>query len=397
MNKTELTREELYERVWSTPAIKLATELGISDVGLGKICKRMRIPKPPPGYWRRVETGQRVARPALPKAKPGDPPVAFFPGKQPDDEQAPRFTLTNPEIEALVRAERQEEQRILVADTLQNALPIIRKTERAYRNAKPGQYGYLVAATTSDHLDLRISHDTLDRALRILDALFKALQQRKLANKAGEIRVNGEAISVGIIEKFSRDKHPDRAKPKASLLYRTPRWIYTPTGQLTLYVEATPAGRRELRDRANSQLEQQLNDAVIKILTLSEENKFEQQLREAEARHRHEAERRRHIEERRRREELARRQTLEQQATLWAQAESVRSFARACEQRIIALSGAIDAESPEAAWIAWAYAHADRLDPTLGKYIPDAVREFSLKDDLKPWEEETQFERWAFR
>jgi biotin operon repressor len=34
----ELTREELYEKVWSTPGTKLAEELGISDVA---------IPQPP--------------------------------------------------------------------------------------------------------------------------------------------------------------------------------------------------------------------------------------------------------------------------------------------------------------------------------------------------------------
>jgi hypothetical protein len=36
MSKTStLTRDDLYEAVWSTPMRKLATEFGISDVGLG--------------------------------------------------------------------------------------------------------------------------------------------------------------------------------------------------------------------------------------------------------------------------------------------------------------------------------------------------------------------------
>jgi hypothetical protein len=34
-----LTREELYEKVWSRPMRSLAKEWGISDVGLAKICK----------------------------------------------------------------------------------------------------------------------------------------------------------------------------------------------------------------------------------------------------------------------------------------------------------------------------------------------------------------------
>ncbi len=33
-------REELYERVWSTPMHKLAKEFGYSDVGLAKLCEK---------------------------------------------------------------------------------------------------------------------------------------------------------------------------------------------------------------------------------------------------------------------------------------------------------------------------------------------------------------------
>lgn len=50
MNPIYLTREELYEAIWSTPASLLAKKYGISDVALGKICKRHQIPKPPRGY-----------------------------------------------------------------------------------------------------------------------------------------------------------------------------------------------------------------------------------------------------------------------------------------------------------------------------------------------------------
>ena len=47
-----VTREGLFEQVWSKPMINLAREYGISDVGLAKICKKMEIPKPQRCYWR---------------------------------------------------------------------------------------------------------------------------------------------------------------------------------------------------------------------------------------------------------------------------------------------------------------------------------------------------------
>jgi len=40
-----MTREELYELVWSKPVRQLAGEFGFSNVGLAKICKRHEIPR----------------------------------------------------------------------------------------------------------------------------------------------------------------------------------------------------------------------------------------------------------------------------------------------------------------------------------------------------------------
>jgi hypothetical protein len=43
--KVTLRREELCEKVWTTPIRKLAPEFGLSDVGLAKICKKHEIPR----------------------------------------------------------------------------------------------------------------------------------------------------------------------------------------------------------------------------------------------------------------------------------------------------------------------------------------------------------------
>jgi hypothetical protein len=43
-DSTRLTREQLYDRVWSTPAWKLGPELGMSGRGLAKRCAREGIP-----------------------------------------------------------------------------------------------------------------------------------------------------------------------------------------------------------------------------------------------------------------------------------------------------------------------------------------------------------------
>ena len=46
----QISRLDLYNRVWSAPMSKLARELDISDVGLAKACRGHNIPRPPRGY-----------------------------------------------------------------------------------------------------------------------------------------------------------------------------------------------------------------------------------------------------------------------------------------------------------------------------------------------------------
>jgi len=65
MAKRELSREELFALVWERPTSEIAKELGISDVAVGKLCEKLQVPKPPRGYWARVEAGQTPRRPAL--------------------------------------------------------------------------------------------------------------------------------------------------------------------------------------------------------------------------------------------------------------------------------------------------------------------------------------------
>ena len=58
----ELTRKALYELVWSKPRSQIGRELGVSDVWIGKMCRRQNVPAPPPGYWANLAAGSRRRR-----------------------------------------------------------------------------------------------------------------------------------------------------------------------------------------------------------------------------------------------------------------------------------------------------------------------------------------------
>jgi hypothetical protein len=61
----EIHRDELYEQVWKLPVSRLAPKYGISDVGLSKICRKLKVPKPPRGYWTKIQFGKKVRQTPL--------------------------------------------------------------------------------------------------------------------------------------------------------------------------------------------------------------------------------------------------------------------------------------------------------------------------------------------
>lgn len=70
-----LLRSDLYRLVWSHPGVRVADLLGISSSALTRVCKRLDVPAPARGHWRRLEVGQSIARPALPEGC--DTPLRF--------------------------------------------------------------------------------------------------------------------------------------------------------------------------------------------------------------------------------------------------------------------------------------------------------------------------------
>jgi hypothetical protein len=61
-----LSRQQLFEQVWSKPVATLAEEWGLSGPGLKKVCRRLVVPVPPRGYWAKLNAGKSVRRAKLP-------------------------------------------------------------------------------------------------------------------------------------------------------------------------------------------------------------------------------------------------------------------------------------------------------------------------------------------
>jgi len=268
-NSIKLTREELYDRVWSMPATKLAKEFGISDVALGKICKKLDIPKPFPGYWQRIASGYNVTRTPLPDPKSGtQKQINIYPNTMAAPAPLP------PEVAARIEAEKAAENHIRVADTLHGCHPLIRQAKQVLEKARPDEYGRL-----HGHLDLHVSKTSLNRALRIMDAFVRVAERRgyvvensKQSPYRPQMVIGEERIKFKLFEKSDRRDRVLTAEEKRKPAYEIrDRWIYTPSGVLSFEIdEYTDYWQRRWTDRLDKPLEEQLNDIMIGLVVTAE-------------------------------------------------------------------------------------------------------------------------------
>jgi len=171
-------REKLYEEVWAEPVKIVAQRYGVSDVALAKTCRKLAIPLPGRGHWARLRAGQKMKRVSLPKLPPG------VPERLPVHHALPPPTEreAGPETAARMERESEKEAAIVVAEALEHPHPLVRAANKHFHMRNPP----LVS-----HLDISVSKDSLDRALRVMDALVKALVARGLAVEVTERKVQG--------------------------------------------------------------------------------------------------------------------------------------------------------------------------------------------------------------
>lgn len=53
----EINPEDLLLAVWSEPVRAIAASFDVSDKAIEKRCKRLNVPKPPRGYWAKIQNG----------------------------------------------------------------------------------------------------------------------------------------------------------------------------------------------------------------------------------------------------------------------------------------------------------------------------------------------------
>ena len=376
-----LSREELYERVWSTPMRTLAAEFGLSDVGLKKTCTRLRIPTPERGYWAKKAAGQRVRQAPLPKL-----PASVRPESMTVDfgavqnaaaaAAAPLEPPTGPVAEQ--RAfESRPENRLTVPDVLETPHRLVAATVVAMRAAKPDAQ-YLLRPRAAAVLDLAVSLGTVDRALRIYDLLIKALfarghtvELRTDDRKTSTVAcISNHRIDMAITEKVERSELP---KPKNAPLYYSKEYTFTPTGRLAFATTVTYLGTRSTwSDGKRQRLEECLNGIIVGLVESAEAMRANDARIEAQRRAWEEEERRRQAAQRRAEEEAGRRRALSVSMKAWRKSTAIREYF--AEMRAAAEAANLVEPSPLRDWLAWAEHYADAIDPRQTLRVPEDVK-----------------------
>lgn len=73
--KENISRDELYRKIWDEPISTLAPSYGVSGSYLARICRELQIPTPGRGYWAQIKVGKQPLKEPLPPLATGDPSV----------------------------------------------------------------------------------------------------------------------------------------------------------------------------------------------------------------------------------------------------------------------------------------------------------------------------------
>jgi hypothetical protein len=363
-----LTREELYELVWSMPATKLGERFSLSGRGLAKLCARHEIPVPERGWWAKKAAGHKLKQPPLAPAKtPGTETIELYVR---DDF---RRWLTAGELDQFEKRIGDESSAAppVVPEVDDSRHPLIVRSRKKHRNTD---------TPVPLHLNIAVGDALRDRALRLATALVNACDARGYTFEAqpdatdgiAHVRVFGQLVGICIAESTRRVPHeltPSEARQKAvGRGWEIPEYDYVPSGELSILLDHyAPSERRSFSGGKERQIEGVLPDVLKALIRIAMRLKADQNRRDEGDRQRQEAAEQRRREEQRRQEEQAlivaerkRRRELFRDAVNLRRAHMLVELIAAVEK--IASSEGVD-EGVLAQWVNQARATAESLNP----------------------------------
>lgn len=374
-------RNLLYEQVWAEPVQTVAKSYGVSGVYLARVCRQLSVPLPPRGYWAKVRAGKSPRRARLPKLKKDEKETLAVWRRS-----APKRA----DVDSGAKLELPAD--VVVADELVEPHKLVARTAKRLTRAKPSNG--TVAGRPLGLLDVTVGPDSLDRAMRIYDALLKGMEAiglrveitgpsefkrdelaRHLTEHLDQVTrtcCNDEWITLALWEEVRRSEDPKpEVKPRRTSWgdvytpWQPTTYTHTPTG--TLALQMTNVSGLGLRTMWRDGKHQRLEDCVAPFIAhlgvaaqalKADRTEKERKRQEAEA----ERKRREEVLEQRRAAE-ERLDRLKREAAAWRDANQLRDYAKEALARLDEAESPGDDEQVRRFELTWLLSYADRLDP----------------------------------
>jgi hypothetical protein len=393
-------RNVLYEQVWADSMLTVAKSYGVSNVGLAKICRRLRVPIPWRGYWEKVRNGEQIKKPTLAPLRSGEQEeyvVERYVKPTVDPEHKAEFELA-------AAREKAPEHRIMVPPTLVQPHRLVVQAEKSLRKGRRDEYGRFSPGVVQ-RLDIRVSRPWIDRALIITDSLLKALQARGFTVSVGVgenastcVDVLGQPLDFWLEEQLDCSRIPlskkqEEEKKEHPWMYSRPEYRYDPNGRLALRIGQPnrSGGRRTWADGAKQKLENCLNKFIGGLLQVAESELAYRQEDERWHREREERERREREEQQRQEEERKRSEQLLDQVDRWDRSRRIREYIADMRSNTLNPEKWNIAKVPLVEWMEWALKYAEKIDPVGPlrkdrelKITPPPISDAGVVDPLLP-------------
>jgi hypothetical protein len=212
-----ITRQELYDLVWSKPMTSMATQFGVSGSYMARVCAVLRVPRPERGYWAKLAVGKAPPKPPLPEAQPGDQVVWSKDGE-----------LQEPvRRRPVVRTSTPKRRRV---EPVTGTHGLIRGAKAHFEHGRPVEDGKHLRPFKRLLVDITTSSANMDKALGLANDLFNALES---AGHRVVIAPPGEQLHCRQI-----DEHEEPTKAARNDYHRP----WRPDRPTVAYVDAVAIG-----------------------------------------------------------------------------------------------------------------------------------------------------------
>lgn len=157
-----LSRDELYQLVWSEPMTKVADQFEVSSSYLARICTFLNVPRPGRGYWAKLAVGKAPPQLPLPALQPGDP-EHWSKGEAP-------IVVSKPDMQSPIGPRK----RVRIGPD--HVHGVVRDARSHFEKGREVEEGAYLRPYKKLLVDVTASQDGLEKALALANDLFNAFE-----------------------------------------------------------------------------------------------------------------------------------------------------------------------------------------------------------------------------